>query len=349
MVEMIASAQKAQRWASGHYRQPANAQMRSVERSTFPLLIVLIAAIFLRCVAGAQVSQPSQKSSGEEYTLKLNSNLVTLSATVLDRHNALVSGLVKDDFQIYENKVLQPIKHFSHEDIPVTVGIVVDNSGSMKSKRDDVITAALAFASSSNPQDQMFVVNFNDSVSLGLPAKIPFTDKRDQLQAALSGIRTIGQTALYDGIAVGLDHLKLGNRDKKVLVVISDGGDNRSKHNLAQVLNMAKQSSAIIYAIGIYDESDGDQNPGVLNKFARETGGKAYFPASSREIPSICEEIARDIRNQYMLAYVPTIAAQDSSYRTIEVKASAPGHGRLSVRTRPGYFVSSTSSPLAAR
>jgi Ca-activated chloride channel homolog len=225
----------------------------------------------------------------------------------------------------------------------------VDNSGSMKPKRDDVIAAALAFARSSNPQDQMFVVNFNEHVSFGLPANLPFTDKKDQLQVALSGIRAIGQTALYDGIAVGLDHLKLGNRDKKVLVLISDGGDNASRHSLAQVLSMAKQSSAIIYTIGIYDESDGDQNPGVLNKFARETGGKAYFPESSREIPSICEEIARDIRNQYTLAYVPTIAAQDGSYRTIEVKAGAPGHGRLSVRTRPGYFVSSTPSPMAAR
>jgi VWFA-related protein len=219
----------------------------------------------------------------------------------------------------------------------------------MGPKRDDVIAAAMAFARSSNPQDQMFVVNFNEHVSFGLPAKILFTDNRDQLQEALSEIKTIGQTALYDGIAVGLDHLKQGNRDKKVLVLISDGGDNASKHSLAQVLSMAKQSSAIIYAIGIYDASDSDQNPGVLNRFARETGGKAYFPESSREIPSICEEIARDIRNQYTLAYVPTIAAQDGSYRAIEVKASAPGHGRLSVRTRPGYFVSSAPSPLAVR
>jgi VWFA-related protein len=327
--------------------------MRTAERNTSGFLIVLNAVIFLQCVAWAQVPQTAQKSSGkssgDEYTLRLNSNLVTLSATVLDHHNALVSGLDKDDFQIYENGVLQPIKHFSHEDIPVTVGILVDNSTSMGPKRDDVIAAAMAFARSSNPQDQMFVVNFNEHVSFGLPAKILFTDNRDQLQEALSEIKTIGQTALYDGIAVGLDHLKQGNRDKKVLVLISDGGDNASKHSLAQVLSMAKQSSAIIYAIGIYDASDSDQNPGVLNRFARETGGKAYFPESSREIPSICEEIARDIRNQYTLAYVPTIAAQDGSYRAIEVKASAPGHGRLSVRTRPGYFVSSAPSPLAVR
>jgi VWFA-related protein len=350
---MIASARRAQRQASRPHPEPVNARTRTAERNTFVFLIALNAAIFLHCVAGAQVPKTAQKSSGEsssdEYTLRLNSNLVTLSATVLDHHNALVSGLGKEDFQIYENKVLQPIKHFSHEDIPVTVGILVDNSTSMKPKRDDVIAAALAFARSSNPQDQMFVVNFNEHVSFGLPANVPFTDKKDNLQEALSGIKTNGETALYDGLAVGLDHLKLGNRDKKVLILISDGGDNRSRHSLAQVLSMAKQSSAIIYAIGIFDEGDPDNNPSVLNRFARETGGKAYFPESSREIPFICEEIARDIRNQYTLAYVPTIAAQDGSYRTIEVKANAPGHWHLSVRTRPGYFVSSTASPLAAR
>jgi VWFA-related protein len=350
MIEMIASA-RTLRQASRHHRHPLKARMHIPERNSFALrgLVFLIAAILLHCVAGAQVSQRPEGSMGEEYTLKLNADLVTLSATVLDHHNALVSGLGKDNFQIYENGVLQTIRNFSHEDIPVTVGILVDNSTSMGPKRDDVIVAALAFARSSNPQDQMFVVNFNEHVSFGLPANIPFTDKRDQLQEALSEIKAMGQTALYDGIAVGLDHLKQANRDKKVLVLISDGGDNASKHSLAQVLSMAKQSSSIIYTIGIFDESDSDQNPGVLNRFARETGGKAYFPASSREIASICEEIAHDIRNQYTLAYVPTIAAQDGSYRTIEVKASAPGHGRLSVRTRPGYSVSSTPSRLASR
>ena len=187
--------------------------------------------------------------------------MVILSATVLDRHNALVSGLNKDDFQVYEDGVLQQIKDFSHDDIPVTAGILVDNSGSMAPKRDDVIAAALAFARSSNPQDQMFVVNFNDSVSFGLPADMPFTDRPDQLQQALSGISAIGQTSLYDGIAAALDHLKLGSRDKKVLILISDGGDDASKHTLAQVIDMAKHSAAIIYAIGIFDEQDGDQNP----------------------------------------------------------------------------------------
>ena len=171
-------------------------------------LIALIGLIVSPYVSGAQVSQPSRSGSGDEYTLQINANMVVLSATVLDRHNALVSGLGKNDFQVYEDGVLQQIVQFSHEDIPITAGILVDNSGSMGPKRDDVIAAALVFARSSNPQDQIFVVNFNDQVSFGLPADMPFTDRPDQLQQALSKIQTIGQTALYDGIAAALEHLK---------------------------------------------------------------------------------------------------------------------------------------------
>jgi VWFA-related protein len=306
---------------------------------SYGCLIALVGLVLAPSISGIQDPQPLQSSSGGGYTLKLNADMVILSATVLNRHNALVSGLGKDDFQVYEDGVLQQIKHFSHEDIPVTAGILVDNSGSMAPKRDDVIAAALAFARSSNPQDQMFVVNFNDRVSFGLPANKPFTDRPEELQQALSGIRSIGQTSLYDGIAAALDHLKQGNRDKKVLVLISDGGDNASKHTLAQVIDMAKQSTAIIYTIGIFDERDGDQNPAVLKRFAKETGGEAFFPESSKDITSICEEIARDIRNQYTLTYIPTIASQDGRYRAIEVKAHTNSRGSLSVRTRAGYSV----------
>ncbi len=301
------------------------------------LLIALLVVILMPDLAWSQDSHPSLNSQSSEYTLQIRASLVILSATVQDRHHSLVSGLARDNFQIYQDGVLQPIKYFSHEDIPVTVGILVDNSGSMGPKRNDVLAAAMAFARTSNPKDQMFVVNFNDHVTFALPADIPFTDERDRLQQALSGIRAIGQTALYDGIAAGLDHLKHGNSDKNVLILISDGGDNASHHSLAQVTEMAKQSSAIIYAIGIFDEQDGDQNPGVLNRFAKETGGKAYFPQSSADLASICEEIARDIRNQYTLAYIPTFATQESRYRAIRVKASAQGHGLLFVRTRTGY------------
>jgi VWFA-related protein len=269
----------------------------------------------------------------------MDTNLVVLSATVVDHHNALVSGLDKNDFQIYEDHVLQQIKDFSHEDLPVTVGLVIDNSGSMASKRTDVIAAAMLFARSSNPQDQMFVVNFNEHVSYGLPAGIPFTDKPDQLQLGLSNITAIGQTALYDAIATALDHLQQGNSDKKVLILICDGDDNASKHTLAQIIEMARHSGAIIYAVGIFNEQDGDQKPDVLKRFAKETGGEAFFPQSSKELSVICEGIAHDIRNQYTLAYVPKIIKQDGGYRVIDMKVSSTSRGRLSARTRAGYFV----------
>ncbi|MFZ1086445.1 MAG: VWA domain-containing protein [Terracidiphilus sp.] len=311
---------------------------RDLVISSVLFLLALAALISLSTVASSQEIPPVKNESGD-YTLSVNANLVILSATVVNQHNALVSGLGKDDFQIYEDHILQSIKHFSHEDIPVSIGLVIDNSGSMGPKRADMIGAALSFARSSNPQDQMFVVNFNEQVTYGLPEGVLFTDRRDQLQRALSAIHTIGETALYDAIASALDHLKQGKCDKKVLIVISDGGDNASRHSLAQVIAMAKASDAIIYAVGIFDERDGDQNPGVLKRFAKETGGEAFFPESSKEIASICEAIARDIRNQYTLAYVPTNSKLSEGYRSIEVKVSAPGHEHLSVRTRTGYSV----------
>ena len=299
----------------------------------------LIALAGLPFACRAQVPRASQSGSPNDYILTLNANLVILSATVLDRRQAPVSGLGRDDFQVYEDGVLQQVKDFSGADLPVAVGILVDNSASMAPKRSDVIAAALAFARSSNPLDQMFVVNFNDRVTFGLPPDTPYTDRRELLERALSAIHTTGQTSLYDGIAAGLDRLKQANRDKRVLILISDGGDDASKHTLAQVLGMARQSFVIIYAIGIFDEQDGDQNPSVLKQFAKETGGEAFFPESSTDIPEICRGIARDIRSQYTLTYIPRIASRDGKYRTIVVKARAGNRGRLFVRTRAGYSV----------
>jgi VWFA-related protein len=307
-------------------------------------LLVYAASISLPVAASSQ-NLPFAQNDSSGYVLRVNANLVILNAAVVDRHNSLVSGLNQENFQIYEDHVLQSIKYFSHEYIPVTVGLVIDNSGSMGPKRSDVIAAGISFANSSNAQDQMFVVNFNEHVTYGLPPNTPFTGQRNQLQHALSAAKTIGQTALYDAISTALDHLKQGKCDKKILIVISDGGDNASRQSLARVVEMTKNSNAIIYAIGIFDDQDGDQNPGVLKRFAKETGGEAFFPQSSKEITAICDGIARDIRNQYTLAYVPTIAKSNSGYRNVEVKVNYPGRGRLSVRTRTGYSVPSVFLP----
>jgi Ca-activated chloride channel family protein len=308
-------------------------------------LLVLIA---LSNWARAQEPSPLTGRS-DEYSIKVSVDMVVLRATAQDHKNVLVSGLNQDDFQIYEDGVPQPIKYFSHEDIPVTVGLVVDNSGSMGPKRHDVIAAALAFARSSNQQDQMFVVNFNEKVSFGLPGNIAFTDQVAQLQLALSRVAADGETALYDAVAVALEHLNAGDRDKKVLIVVSDGGDNASKHKLAEIMALAEKSNAIIYTIGIFDDQDADRNPGVLKRLAKETGGEAFLPESLAEVAPICERIARDIRNQYTIAYVPTNRKRDGTYRVIKVNASAAGRGRLLVRTRTGYFAPSVPPQSAAK
>ncbi|HWZ41843.1 MAG TPA: VWA domain-containing protein [Candidatus Saccharimonadales bacterium] len=318
--------------------------------SRLPLRVHCLALlVFLAALSGIALPQASlapPSSPGENFRITVNANLVILHATAQDRKGVLVSGLEQASFQVYENGVLQQIKHFSHDDIPVTVGLVIDNSGSMSNKRSEVIAAALAFARSSNPQDQMFVVNFNEHVRFALPAGMPFTDKSPELEAALSRINTNGQTALYDAVAAALEHLKKGAREKRVLIVISDGGDNASKQNLARVMAMAQNSDAAIYTIGIFDEQDEDRNPRVLKQLASDTGGDVFLPRSLKEVVPICEQIARDIRNQYTIAYVPTNRKQDGTYRTIEVTASAAGHRRLSVRTRAGYRAPLQAQPL---
>jgi Ca-activated chloride channel family protein len=314
--------------------------------SYIPRLTALLFLFVLPGTARSQAPSPSQSYSGELYKIKVNTNLVVLNATAQDRKGILVSGLDKDHFQVYEDGVLQQVKYFSHQDVPVTVGLVIDNSGSMRSKRTLVIAAALAFVHSSNPQDQMFVVNFNEHVRFALPENMPFTDQVPQLEVALSRINTNGQTALYDAVAVALEHLKQGNRDKKVLIVISDGGDNASKHsNLAQIMSMAHRTDTIIYTIGLFEEEDEDRNPRVLKQLAGDTGGDVYLPDSLKEVVPICERIARDIRNLYTVAYVPSNTKQDGTYRTIQVKASAPGHAHLLVRTRAGYVAPLPSPP----
>jgi len=315
--------------------------------TTSRCLVALVFLLTLSSVARPQEASTSELRPIEPYKIRVNVSSVVLHATVQNRKGAAVSGLGKEDFQVYEDGALQPIEYYSHEDIPVTVGLVLDNSGSMGPKRDEVIAAALAFARSSNPQDQMFVVNFNEHVRFGLPANLPFTDQTAQLQVALSKFKTNGETALYDALAAALEHLKMGNRDKKVLIVVSDGGDNASQHKLGQILTMARQSDAIIYTIGIYTDDDPDKKPDALRELSKATGGEAFFPQAIPDVVPVCERIAHDIREQYTLAYTPLNRNSDGAYRVIQVKATAPGHGRLFVRTRAGYYAPSKPQAFA--
>jgi VWFA-related protein len=261
---------------------------------------------------------------------------MVLHATVTDRQGGFVSDLGQENFAVYENGVLQHIRLFTNEDIPVTVGLVVDHSTTMRPKIAEVTAAASGFVHSSNRDDEMFVVNFNEKVWLGLPPGIRFTDSTAALERAIATL-TFGQTALYDAIAKALEQLQAGTRDKKVLLVVSDGGDNVSARSLAQVIKLAEQSSAVIYTVGLFDEDDKDQNPGVLKRLAQVTGGEAFLPSQLNDAVAICERIARDIRHQYTIGYVPINRNRDGVYRAIRVLAKAKGHDRLSVRTRTGY------------
>lgn len=263
--------------------------------------------------------------------------LVVLHATVSNRQGGFASNLREQDFQVYEDGVPQTIRLFRHEDIPVTVGLVVDHSGTMRPKLAEVAAATRTFVQFSHREDQMFVVNFNENVTLSLPEAIRFTDSSAELERAIANAPASGMTALYAAIAKALEQLQAGDRDKKVLIVISDGGDNASAQSLAQVMLTADRSGAVIYTIGLFDPDDPDRNPGVLNRLARATGGEAFLPGELSDVVAICERIARDIRNQYTIGYVSTNTARNGAYRAIRVVARAAGKSALSVRTRAGY------------
>jgi VWFA-related protein len=296
------------------------------------LLIVLVG------YAGYQAPPPGQGHDSESFRISVDVALVVLHAAVTDRQGGFVSDLSQGDFEVYENGAPQTIQLFRNEDIPVTVGLVVDHSSTMRPKLVEVAAAARTFVRSSNRDDEMFVVNFNEKVSLGLPGSLRFTDDTAELQKAITNARGGGQTALYDAIAKALEELQAGSRDRKVLIVVSDGGDNASAHSLDQVMKLAGQSSAVIYTVGLFDEEDPDRNPGVLKRLAQATGGEAFLPTELSDVVAICERIARDIRHQYTIGYVPTHLTHDGTYRSIRVRARAKDHGSLSVRTRTGYI-----------
>ena len=302
--------------------------------STVPRYLPLFFLAVGQCLCG-QTGPPPGDS-----TISVDVNLVVLHATVLDRKGGFVSGLRKEDFHVYEDGAPQVIRVFDHEDVPVAVGLAVDNSGSMRRKRKEVTAAALAFVRASNPRDEMFVVNFNERVSFGLPDTRLFSASAAELEGALNGIPANGRTALYDAIEAGLDHLKKATLDKKVLIAVSDGGDNASHHKLGQLLDDAGRSDAVVYTVGLFDEDDEDRNPGVLRKIARATGGEVFLPRDTSEVVPICGRIAEDIRNQYTIGYIPSNQKLDSAQRTIKVTATGRHSETLLVRTRAGYVAS---------
>ncbi|MEO8025146.1 MAG: VWA domain-containing protein [Bryobacteraceae bacterium] len=304
------------------------------------LQTAFLLALLFRVSGALAQAPPVGPQPQEDFRIAVNVDLVVLNATVSDRKGHIVSDLGEKDFQVFEDGVRQNIRLFRHDDIPVTVGLVVDHSGSMRAKIRSVIAAAGTFVRSSNPDDQMFVVNFNEKVTLRPSGRVRFTVRADELEYAISSEPVTGRTALYDAIFQARERLREGSRDKKVLIVISDGGDNASNHRLEEVLKLAVQSGAIVYTIGIFEDDDPDKNPNVLRQIAQATGGEAFFPREFEEVVPICERIAHDIRNQYTLGYFSSSTAAPGTVHTIRAVAQKPGGRALAVRTRTSYIAS---------
>lgn len=286
-----------------------------------------------RVWAGTPGDQP-------DYVLRSEVRLVLLDVSVQRRDGTFVSGLTRENFKVYENNRPQQITVFAHNDLPVTIGILVDESRSMSPKRTAVLNAALTFIAESNPNDQVFVLNFNEKVKPGLPPPQLFSDNREELRGALFNGVAEGRTALYDAVIDGLNQLELGQRDKKALVVISDGGDNASLHTRHETLSRIESSISTIYTVGIFDMDDADRDPGILRQLARISGGRVYFPADITEMIPVCRRIAHEIRERYTLGYLPAsppAGKKENVVRSIRVEAAAPGEPHLIARTRTTY------------
>lgn len=291
---------------------------------------------------------PGHPNPGQEvhrehgvYTLRRNVDEVILNCSVLDSDGHLVNDLAKDDFRVFEDNTPQAIISFQHSDLPVSMGILVDNSGSMRDKRAAVNTAALDLVRASNPQDEAFVVNFSDEAFLDQD----FTSSINKLREGLSHIESRGGTALYDAVVASADQLSRGaRRPKQVLLIITDGEDNASTLNLEQTIRRIQDlQGPVVYSIGLLfgEDSKGQEAHRArraLQILSDETGGMAFFPHSLADVDSIAAEVARDIRNQYTIGYHSTKPASMGGYRAVRVEAKAAHHGKLYVRTRAGYY-----------
>jgi len=259
-----------------------------------------------------------------------------LHATVVDDKQHMITNLDQNAFTIYENGVPQKIVSFRHEDIPVAMGIVIDNSGSMREKRAKVNQAALNLVRSSNPQDEVCIVNFNDEFYLDQP----FTSNINQLKDALEKYETRGGTALYDAVvATSYELRKHAKLEKKVIFVVTDGEDNASRESLETAIRrLQAENGPTVYAIGLLGEEKQRRARSALKEMAIRTGGVAFFPKDLNEVDEISSTVAHDIRNQYTIGYKPTTPKSAGGYRAIRVDARAKGYGKLTVRTRSGYY-----------
>lgn len=273
----------------------------------------------------------------DDVVIKVDARLVVLHATVVDKNGRLITTLPRNAFQVFENGVAQRVKLFKREDMPVSLGLVIDNSGSMRGKRAKVAAAAQDLVKDSNPDDEVFVVNFNHDAFLDTP---DFTNDPKVLEQALTKIDSRGGTAMRDAIRMSIDHIKgKAKKDKKVILVVTDGNDNASMISLENLVKDAQQAEVIVYAIGLLSEEErreAKRAKRALDALTEATGAQAYYPRGLADVDRIAHQVAHDIRSQYTIAYTPSNQTLDGSFRQIRVVANGPGCPV--VRTRTGYY-----------
>ena len=303
------------------------------------LRVVGATALLSSALGFGPTPQAGVPSSGQEpLVFSAESELVVLQVRVEDRHGQYVRGLTREAFSVLEDGKPQTIAFFSGQDAPATVGLLLDSSGSMREVREYVIAAAATFVTSSNPEDEMFALTFGDRVQAVLPAGNPFTKDGTALRRALSdAIVSRGRTALLDAVAQGVRYSDAGTHQRKVLVVVSDGGDNASTVSFDAIVSISQRSNVLIYAVVPRDPANVDVNPKRLKQLAARTGGEAFEPRAARDVPPVLEHIARDVRHLYTLGYTPPPSAQPG-LRHVDVRVRVP-FGSVRVRTREGYVV----------
>lgn len=292
-------------------------------------------------LVGTALAQAPQASQDDVPTYRTDARLVLLNASVADKNGKLVTNIPQSAFKIFEDGVEQPIRLFRREDVPVSMGIIVDNSGSMTNKRTRVAAAALEMVKQSNPEDEVFIVNFNDDTHFDQP----LTNDVKKLQAALARMEARGGTAMRDALSKSINYVKKnGKKDKKVLVVITDGNDNSSDITLEQVLRQAQNSEVLIYAIGLLNEEEAREARSAkkaLKSLVDASGGMDYYPKSTSDVQEITPRVAHEIRNQYILGYTSSNQALDGTFR--QIKVTVTGFGKPTVRTRNGYYATPTA------
>jgi Ca-activated chloride channel homolog len=273
--------------------------------------------------------------------ISVRTELVAVPVIVTDARGQRVTGLAQENFRVFEDGRRRDIVVFHRGGAAVSLGLIVDRSQSMREKRPALRAAVSALLQSTRPDDQLFAVVFNDGASLALRGDAWFTGDARELETALATTAAGGRTALYDGVAQGLQQLQRAEPGAQALVVVSDGGDNASRRTYAEVLALARQSDAVVYAIGLMatPPADEEEDAGLLKRLCRDTGGIAYFPRTADEIVTVSSQIARDLRDQYTLGFTPDSRAARSTFRKIDVTVSASGRARLHVRTRSGYVL----------